>query len=146
MSQSNVLVLEGRVVTVGTKHININQYYPTTCKELFSEDVVREDVKHKWESYLNQFNTGELKGYVLNQMNEFINTGWMYLLIREIAHRKDSLWNIDGTCLDNAFQDFPPFSWVVWGDTWVYGGIEDGGDYRVVSLPLNYHSFKALQN
>lgn len=113
-----------------SKSIRVNQYYPTEIKELFGEDI-SQSIRDKWENYLSQFDIGELKNYIWLQLGDFVTSGWMYLLRREIAYRNDSLSNVYNTYIGN---DYPHISWIVWSNKWIYMGMERESDYIVLSI------------
>lgn len=117
------------------KQIDINQYYPTDIKDLFHKEGMSEETQQKWDNYLDQFNIGKLKPYIWLSTELIVNSGWIYLLAREVAHRKDLLSNIYEADLDRT--QYPPFVWVVWSSKWVYMGWELEDNLNVLSVPKN---------
>lgn len=137
MTMSNLCVdtlntQEGRVPS----GVRVNQYYPTDVKDLFRELTVDSITKEKWDRFLGQFSLGDLNSFVWLRLRSIVDSGWMYLLAREVAYRKETLVDMVEGCTEGCYTNYPPFSWLVWSGKWVYGGIEQEGDYKVISVPL----------
>lgn len=118
-----------------TKQIDINQYYPTDVKDLFHKEGINKITQEKWDNYLVQFNIGKLKPYIWSLTGSIVNSGWIYLLAREVAHRKDLLSNIYEADLNETH--YSPFIWVVWSSKWIYMGWELEDNFNVLSIPKN---------
>lgn len=131
MNNNNNVFIELNNDYLIPKLIRANQYYPTEVRELFLEEISL-STRDKWESYLSRFDLGELKNYIWIQLESFTNSGWMYLLRREIAFRNDSLSNIYSSYIGNEYSYI---SWIVWTNKWIYMGMEMESDYIVISIP-----------